>query len=63
MTNLLTRILKIGEGRKVKALWRAVEAVSNLEPQVEELSDEKLAGHDRGVSEAARRGRNARRHY
>ena len=42
MTNLLTRILKIGEGRKVKALWRAVEAVSDLEPQVEQLSDEKL---------------------
>ncbi len=51
MTNLLTRILKIGEGRKVKALWRAVEAVSELEPQVEQLSDEKL----RAMTEEFRR--------
>ena len=42
MTNLLTRILKIGEGRKVKNLWRQVEAVTNLEPQVEKLSDDQL---------------------
>ena len=42
MTNLLTRILKIGEGRKVKNLWRQVEAVTALEPQVESLSDEQL---------------------
>ncbi|MGF1470501.1 MAG: preprotein translocase subunit SecA [Rubrobacteraceae bacterium] len=42
MTNLLTRILKIGEGRKVKLLWRQVEAVTALEPQVEKLSDEQL---------------------
>ncbi|MGB3635937.1 MAG: preprotein translocase subunit SecA, partial [Rubrobacteraceae bacterium] len=42
MTNLLTRILKIGEGRKVKTLWRQVEAVSALEPQVENLTDDQL---------------------
>jgi preprotein translocase subunit SecA len=42
LTNLLTRILKIGEGRKVKNLWRQVEAVTALEPQVESLSDEQL---------------------
>ena len=42
MTNLLTRILKIGEGRKVKNLWRQVEAVTALEPQVENLTDEQL---------------------
>ncbi|CAN5859891.1 preprotein translocase subunit SecA [soil metagenome] len=42
MSNLLTRILKIGEGRKVKSLWREVEAVSALEPDVESISDEEL---------------------
>ncbi len=42
MTNLLTRILKIGEGRKVKALWKRVEEVTALEPEVEKLSDDEL---------------------
>ncbi|HZY64440.1 MAG: preprotein translocase subunit SecA [Actinomycetota bacterium] len=42
MSNLLTRILKFGEGRKVKTLWRQVEVVSALEPRIESLSDEQL---------------------
>ena len=32
----------MGEGRKVKALWRDVEEVSSLEPEVEKLSDDEL---------------------
>ncbi len=42
MTNLLTKILKMGEGRKVKALWRNVHAISDLEPEFEKLSNEAL---------------------
>ncbi len=42
MANLLTKILRMGEGRKVKALQRQVEAVSVLEPEVENLSDSDL---------------------
>jgi preprotein translocase subunit SecA len=36
---LLTKILRMGEGRKVKVLQQRVEAVSALEPEVEKLSD------------------------
>src|SRR5919107_4287327 len=42
LNNLLTRILRMGEGRKVKALQKGVAAVSALEPEVEKLSDEEL---------------------
>jgi preprotein translocase subunit SecA len=39
---LLTKILRMGEGRKVKVLQQRVEAVSALEPEVEKLSDDAL---------------------
>ena len=39
MANLLTKILRMGEGRKVKALQQRVEAVTALEPEMEQLSD------------------------
>ncbi|HET9928880.1 MAG TPA: DEAD/DEAH box helicase, partial [Rubrobacter sp.] len=39
---MLTKILRMGEGRKVKVLQRRVEAVSALEPEVEKLSDSQL---------------------
>jgi preprotein translocase subunit SecA len=42
MDNLLTKILRMGEGRKVKALQKGVATVSALEPEVEILSDEEL---------------------
>ncbi|HEX2098217.1 MAG TPA: preprotein translocase subunit SecA [Rubrobacteraceae bacterium] len=42
MANLLTKILRMGEGRKVKALQKGVAAVSALEPEVEKLPDEEL---------------------
>ena len=42
MDNLLTKILRMGEGRKVKALQKGVASVSALEPEVEKLSDEEL---------------------
>jgi preprotein translocase subunit SecA len=42
LANLLTKILRMGEGRKVKALQRRVETVSVLEPEMEQLSDADL---------------------
>lgn len=42
LANLLTKILRFGEGRKLKALQQNVEAVKALEPEVETLSDEAL---------------------
>jgi preprotein translocase subunit SecA len=42
LANLLTKILRIGEGRKVKALQQRVETVSALEPEMEKLSDADL---------------------
>ncbi|HEX2739834.1 MAG TPA: preprotein translocase subunit SecA [Rubrobacter sp.] len=42
MANLLTKILRMGEGRKVKVLQQRVEAVSALEPEMEKLRDEEL---------------------
>ncbi|HET7479361.1 MAG TPA: preprotein translocase subunit SecA [Rubrobacteraceae bacterium] len=43
MANLLTKILRMGEGRKVKALERRVAEVNALEPEIEKLSDSALA--------------------
>jgi preprotein translocase subunit SecA len=40
---LLTKILRMGEGRKLKVLQQRMEAVSALEPEVERLSDGALA--------------------
>ena len=43
MANLLTKILRMGEGRKFKALQQRVETVSALEPEMEGLSDGALS--------------------
>jgi len=43
VANLLTKILRMGEGRKVKVLQQRVVAVSALEPEMEKLSDSALA--------------------
>lgn len=42
MANLLTKILRFGEGRKIKALQQTVEAVKAKEPDIAPLSDEQL---------------------
>ncbi|CAN5527417.1 MAG: preprotein translocase subunit SecA [Rubrobacteraceae bacterium] len=42
MANLLTKILKMGESRKIKALQRSVEEVTALAPKTRELSDDEL---------------------
>lgn len=40
--NLLTKILRMGEGRKARALQKRVATVTTLEPEVQQLSDEEL---------------------
>jgi preprotein translocase subunit SecA len=42
LANLLTKILRMGEGRKVKVLQNRMEMVSALEPEIEKLSDPEL---------------------
>ena len=42
MANLLTKILRMGEGRRVKELQKNVVTVSALEPEMEKLSDDGL---------------------
>jgi preprotein translocase subunit SecA len=42
LANLLTKILRMGEGRKVKVLQQRVETVSAWEPEIEKLSDSGL---------------------
>jgi preprotein translocase subunit SecA len=42
LANLLTKILRMGEGRKVKVLQQRTEAVSALEPEMERLHDSDL---------------------
>src|SRR4028118_1565773 len=42
VANLLTKILRMGEGRKVKVLQQRVGSVTALEPDVEKLSDDEL---------------------
>jgi preprotein translocase subunit SecA len=44
LANLLTKILRMGEGRKVKVLQQRVEAVSALESEIQNLSDTELRG-------------------
>src|SRR4028119_554062 len=62
VANLLTKILRMGEGRKVKVLQQRVGSVTALEPEVEKHSDEELrakteAGRGpRGRGPAAARG-------
>jgi preprotein translocase subunit SecA len=42
LANLLTKILRMGEGRRVKELQKNVVTVSALEPEMEKLSDDGL---------------------
>jgi preprotein translocase subunit SecA len=56
LANLLTKILRMGEGRKVKALQQRVEAVSALEPEMEKLSDGSLRAKTDEFRERLERG-------
>ena len=56
MANLLTKILRMGEGRKVKVLQQRVEAVSALGAEVERLSDRALSAKTAEFRERLERG-------
>jgi preprotein translocase subunit SecA len=56
LANLLTKILRMGEGRKVKVLQQRVEAVSALEPEMEALSDAALSAKTDEFRERLGRG-------
>lgn len=56
MANLLTKILRMGEGRKVKALQQRVGAVSALEPEMEKLSDAALGAKTEEFRERLSKG-------
>ncbi len=56
MANLLTKILRMGEGRKVKALQQRVGAVSALEPEMEKLSDAALGAQTEEFRERLSKG-------
>ncbi|WP_424511419.1 preprotein translocase subunit SecA [Rubrobacter taiwanensis] len=56
LTSLLTKILRFGEGRKVKALQNQVEAVTALEPEIRKLSDRELAAKTDEFRERLERG-------
>jgi preprotein translocase subunit SecA len=56
LANLLTKILRMGEGRKVKVLQQRVEAVSALGAEVERLSDRALSAKTDEFRERLERG-------
>ncbi len=56
MANLLTKILRMGEGRKVKALQQRVGAVSAIEPEMEKLSDAALGAQTEEFRERLSKG-------
>jgi preprotein translocase subunit SecA len=54
MSNLLNRVLRIGEGRRLKALEDAARAVNALEPEMKALSDDELRDRYAGLRDAVR---------
>ena len=56
MANLLTKILRMGEGRKVKALQQRVKAVTAFEAEMEKLSDGALRAKTEEFRERLGRG-------
>ena len=55
------KVLRIGEGRRLKRLAEQAAYITSLEPDFEELSDAELVAQDRGVQAADRERRVARR--
>jgi preprotein translocase subunit SecA len=56
LANLLTKILRMGEGRKVKVLQQRVGTVSAFEPEMEKLSDGALSTKTEEFRERLGRG-------
>ena len=42
-TDLLNKVLRVGEGRAMKGMQGQVERIAALEPEMEKLSDDELA--------------------
>ncbi|HWH13974.1 MAG TPA: preprotein translocase subunit SecA [Miltoncostaeaceae bacterium] len=55
-TDLINRVLRIGEGRQMKQMQARVAAIGKLEPEMEGLSDEELRGRSDTLRERAQGG-------
>ena len=51
--SVLTKVLRAGEGKKVRRLAELVPLVNALEPEMEARSDDELAGPDARPSASA----------
>src|SRR3954469_20040048 len=54
--DLVTKALRVGEGRKFKAYEKRAEAINRYEPEMEALSDAELRGEADSLRERARGG-------
>ncbi len=59
---ILDRILRAGEGKKLKALQGMVPDINALEPQIEKLSDDALRAKTGEFRQRLANGADARRH-
>jgi preprotein translocase subunit SecA len=42
-TDLINKVLRVGEGRQIKGMWSRVERINKMEPEIQKLSDAELA--------------------
>ncbi|HET9161823.1 MAG TPA: preprotein translocase subunit SecA [Solirubrobacterales bacterium] len=54
--DMVTRALRVGEGRKFKAYEKRAQRINAIEPEMELLSDEELRGEADSLRERARNG-------
>jgi preprotein translocase subunit SecA len=54
MSNLLNRVLRLGEGRRLKGLEEATRLVNSLEPEISALSDLELRGRYAALRDGVR---------
>ncbi len=55
-TDLLNKVLRIGEGRQIKQMQSRVAAIGAREPELERLSDDELLTHSHGLREQVANG-------
>ena len=55
-TDLLNKVLRVGEGRAMKGMQAQVARINALEPEMQKLCDEELAGQDLRVPRPAEAG-------
>src|ERR1700674_2140769 len=61
MSKLVDRVLRVGEGRRLRTLEHATRAVNALEPQIEALSDAELKEHYVALRERVASAEDAKR--